>query len=201
MTNKTLNLKWFLNPTINEPWAYAFVFNDEETKKIIELGTNGEDATPLRAGHLERGVTNLNIRSCEVSWLKSDSVNNEWLFQKLTSAINDVNKQMFQFDLTEIESLQFTIYNDRTSDFYRKHVDSTYKQLAPRKLSFSVQLSDPDEYEGGDLILHYQDDPVKAKREKGSITFFPSYTLHEVTPVTKGTRYSLVGWVTGPQFK
>jgi PKHD-type hydroxylase len=198
---KPLNLKWYLNPIITEPWAWAPVFNDEEVAKIIELGSNGVDSTELKAGHLEAGRTDLNIRSCEIAWLKSDSTNNEWLFQKLTTVVNEVNNKFFQFDLTEIESLQFTIYNDHSSDFYIKHVDAAYKQVGARKLSFTVQLSDPDSYDGGDLLLHYQHDPVYGKREKGCINFFPSYTLHEVTPVTKGTRYSLVGWVLGPKFK
>lgn len=200
--NKSLNLKWNLTQTINEPWAYAQIFDDEEVQKIIELGSNGKDSTELSAGSLENNKTNLNIRTSEVSFLKSDSENNEWIFRKLTNAVVEVNKQFFQFDLTEIESLQFTIYTGDLNGFYTKHVDTGFKFSGnPRKLSFSVQLSDPDSYDGGDLLLHYQHEPVKAKREKGSINFFPSYTLHEVTPVTKGIRYSLVGWVQGPAFK
>ena len=70
-----------------------------------------------------------------------------------------------------------------------------------RKLSFSLLLSDSDDYEGGDLLLHTQIQPTETKRKKGTIIFFPSYTLHEVTKVTKGTRCALVGWATGPAFK
>ena len=64
-----------------------------------------------------------------------------------------------------------------------------------------MQLSDPSEYEGGELKLYNGHEPITIKREKGLIVFFPSYTLHEVTPVTKGERYTLVGWVHGPAFK
>jgi PKHD-type hydroxylase len=65
----------------------------------------------------------------------------------------------------------------------------------------SVQLSDPSDYEGGDLLLHISADPKKAPKNQGQVILFPSHTLHEVTPVTKGIRYSLVAWVTGPKFK
>ena len=70
-----------------------------------------------------------------------------------------------------------------------------------RKLSISIQLTDPTKYEGGDLNLYWSDDPVTMKNNKGSLFIFPSYMLHEVTPVTKGERNSLVCWVNGPQFK
>jgi PKHD-type hydroxylase len=70
-----------------------------------------------------------------------------------------------------------------------------------RKLSFSLLLSDDDAYEGGDLLIHIGEKPQHTKRKKGTIIFFPSYMLHEVTEVTKGTRQALVGWVTGPAFR
>ena len=72
---------------------------------------------------------------------------------------------------------------------------------AVRKLSFSVQLSDPDDYKGGDLLLKISSDPTQVKKTRGTVIFFPSYVLHEVTPVEQGVRKSLVGWVTGPRWK
>lgn len=64
-----------------------------------------------------------------------------------------------------------------------------------------MQLSDEDDYVGGDLELMFGDEPQKMIRKRGTILCFPSYVLHRVTPVTEGTRYSLVAWITGPQFK
>ena len=57
------------------------------------------------------------------------------------------------------------------------------------------------EYEGGDLRLYGGDDYDTAPKKQGTIIGFPSYVLHEVTPVTSGVRYSLVGWAQGPKFK
>ena len=70
-----------------------------------------------------------------------------------------------------------------------------------RKISLSLQLSDASEYEGGELLVTHGSKPDVARKNRGSITFFPSYIMHEVTPVTKGTRKSIVGWVTGPRWK
>jgi PKHD-type hydroxylase len=69
-------------------------------------------------------------------------------------------------------------------------------------LSISVQLSDPSEYEGGDLQFSlYGDRTVIAEKEQGTMVIFPSYMRHRVTPVTRGTRRSLVTWITGPPFR
>jgi PKHD-type hydroxylase len=70
-----------------------------------------------------------------------------------------------------------------------------------RKLSISIQLTNPDEYEGGELYLYQSDKGELMDKTQGTLIMFPSYVLHEVMPVTKGTRNSLVTWVTGKQFK
>jgi PKHD-type hydroxylase len=72
---------------------------------------------------------------------------------------------------------------------------------AARKLSLVLQLSDPSEYEGGELQTMSGPNHCAVDRQKGLIAAFPSYMLHRVTPVTKGTRYSLVVWICGPSFK
>ena len=58
----------------------------------------------------------------------------------------------------------------------------------------SMSLTLNDDYEGGDLILY---STGTVKQETGSMVFFPSFLPHEVRPVTKGTRYSLVLWFLG----
>ena len=72
-----------------------------------------------------------------------------------------------------------------------------------RKLSVTIQLSDSNDYEGGDFVFdqEYQSPDPKALRKKGTILVFPSPIRHAVKPVTKGTRKSLVAWVEGPKWK
>ena len=142
-------------------------------------------------------------RVCDIAWLESDEVESDfdWVYATLADAISRVNNEHFQFDLTHLTALQFTVYNGSNYSNYQKHLDLG-RQFPNRKLSFSVQLSDDAEYVGGDLRFHYiKNQPEVAPREKGKIIFFPSWVVHDVTPVTQGTRRSLVGWVNGPNFK
>jgi PKHD-type hydroxylase len=71
----------------------------------------------------------------------------------------------------------------------------------PRKLSLSIQLSDPAAYEGCELELSFGDGIKTAPRKRGTVVAFASYVLHRVTPITAGTRKSLVVWVSGPEFR
>ena len=64
-----------------------------------------------------------------------------------------------------------------------------------RKLSVSIQLTDPEEYEGGELYLYDGDKGTLMDKKQGTLILFPSYVLHEVMPVTKGERNSLVSGV------
>jgi PKHD-type hydroxylase len=73
--------------------------------------------------------------------------------------------------------------------------------LGYRKLSFTIQLSEEKSYKGGSLCMYNSGDPDFAPKEIGTFVAFPSWLLHEVTPVIEGERYSLVGWVNGPRFK
>ena len=72
-----------------------------------------------------------------------------------------------------------------------------------RKISMTIPLVDGSEYEGGDFVIKnsFGDEIViKEARKKGSVIVFPSFLLHKVTPVTAGTRYSLVMWTLGWPF-
>ena len=142
-------------------------------------------------------------RVCDIAWLESDEIESDfdWIYATLADAITQANNEHFQFDLTYLTALQYTVYNGNDHSNYQKHLD-VGRQFPNRKLSFSVQLSDDAEYTGGDLRFHYvKNQPEVAPREKGTVVFFPSWIVHDVTPVTQGTRRSLVGWVNGPNFK
>lgn len=184
------------------PWHSVYYFNSIETWKIIQAGQNIELASPLEQATVNIQDLDLGIRDCLTSFLHSDR--NEWLFKKLSKIIKEVNSQHFKFDLHYIEALQFTMYSEDKNGFYDTHSDTIYgvKTMAgQRKLSFSIQLSNPNSYEGGDLLLHVAKTPIIMSREMGVINFFSSFIPHQVTPVTKGTRYSLVGWINGPSFR
>ena len=64
-----------------------------------------------------------------------------------------------------------------------------------------LQLTDTANYEGGNLQIRVGGDPQTVRKQRGLIAVFPSYVLHQVTPVTQGNRQSLVAWISGPPFK
>lgn len=194
---------WGLSPQFGiqdhvENWSFALsIFSKEECEKIIQLG---ESLNPSRAvTYGETASTPSTVRKSNVSWI-TPSAESEWLFRRMTDLVNHSNDKFFKFDLWGFaEGFQFTKY-EAPEGHYDRHIDKTYAQVS-RKLSVVIQLTDPSEYEGGDLNLYTGIDPIPMKKGLGNACLFPSYMMHQVTPVTKGTRYSLVAWVTGPQFR
>ena len=145
------------------------------------------------------GNVNSNLRRSQVSWLDNNP-NTKWVFEKLAHVASQLNADNFRLDLTGFgEALQLTNYNQTEKGMYGWHQD--YGNGISRKLSLSLQLSDPSEYEGGNLQVMTTGEPVNVRKQRGLIAVFPSYVLHQVTPVTQGSRQSLVAWISGPAFK
>jgi PKHD-type hydroxylase len=181
---------------------YAFwnnAFSKEECQTIIDIAKDKG---------LVKGTTKgeSDVRDSKISWLyPSDGM--DWVFRRVTDITLNLNERFFKFDLFGLnEGFQFTNY-ESPSGKYGKHIDRAIN-LPVRKLSVSIQLTNPDEYEGGELKLHNgqvnqdsNEEGIVMNKEQGTLILFPSYTLHEVMPVTKGERNSLVTWATGKQFK
>jgi PKHD-type hydroxylase len=201
MENKTYN--WFIhNAQEEEHWGYRPTFTKEQCEEVIKVGTSLNLSDGI-VGDKALGSVNHDIRKSRVSWIPSNNPDIQWIFRHCTDLVNEMNERFFKYDLLYIENLQFTEYNgsEENSSYYGRHIDTAFKNNGSRKLSFSILLSEENSYVGGDLLLHYLKEPAVAPRQQGLAIVFPSTMLHEVTPVTSGTRYSLVGWVVGPRFK
>ena len=189
--NKNPSWNFYLDKT-NPCAFYEKVFSKEECEEIIKIA---------KKKGLINGITfgDMDVRSSKVCWLyAADDL--EWAFRKLTDIILNANDRFFNFDIFGLnEGLQFTNYK-APSDKYGKHIDRRLDTVV-RKLSISIQLTDPKKYKGGELYLYEDDKGIEMKKEQGTLIIFPSYTLHEVKPITKGERNSLVAWVTGKPFK
>lgn len=177
-------------------WAWANTFSPEECERIIDIGTRAI-LSPATLANSNDTAAGPQIRDSAVSWLYP-TAETEWIFEKISTTTGYLNDNFFNFHLSDFaEGLQFTRYA-APNGHYNQHIDKAF-QGPIRKLSLTIQLSNPNEYEGGDLILFYGEQQTMPK-EQGKAIAFPSYVLHQVTPVTAGTRYSLVAWVTGNQF-
>ena len=170
------------------------VFTPAQCEEIIRIGKSNA----AYMGAVGLAAETKTIRNSKINFLQAKD--NEWIFETLAEASIFLNNNEFKFELTGFaEGIQFAEYT-APDGRYTQHVDCLIGSPI-RKLSISIQLSDEYSYVGGDLILTYAPAPLNASRLQGSLTAFPSYVVHEITPVTEGTRYSLVGWITGPQFK
>ena len=122
---------------------------------------------------------------------------NQWLYEKLGALAIQCNQERYGFEILGFHyNLQLAKYG--VGDFFNWHLDFGVGPISNRKLSISVQLSDPDEYEGGELQFMINDKFITAPKEKGTAIVFPSFMMHRVTPITAGTRQSIVGWIAGP---
>jgi PKHD-type hydroxylase len=189
-------MSWpFYGDHVHNYASYDGVFNDYEIETIV----NHSKQYQLEKAKLENDAEENSIRNNEIVFIGPEGI--EWLFSRLANVCSEMNERFFKFDIFGLaEGLQFTQYT-APNQFYKMHMDKLFMKNV-RKLSIVVQLTDENEYEGGDLelILGADDDTVKMPRKKGKLIMFPSYIIHQVTPVTKGQRHSLVGWITGKPF-
>ena len=149
------------------------------------------------------GEVNESVRRTYVSWVDLNK-ESHFIWEKFSRAIAEVNRRYFNFDLTGCyEPIQLGLYKAKEQGHYDWHTDCGTKDTrVPRKLTMALLLSDPEDFEGGELqVKLHSDELINLELKKGRAWFFPSYILHRVTPVTKGIRKSAVLWVGGPQFR
>lgn len=125
-----------------------------------------------------------------------------WIFKKIAAAVGKANAEYYKYDLYGItHSLQLLHYKDVEHGHYDWHVDCGSGNSATRKISVSIPLTNSSDYEGGELLINNNGNVISTVREQGSVNMFPSFLLHQVTPITKGERWVIVIWVNGPRFK
>ena len=177
-------------------------------EKILKAGRK---KIAQRASTAGRGL-DLSKRNCMVAW-----INDKWIYEIINPFIHTANKQDgWNFECDWNESSQFTIYEK--GHYYGWHADqkpepnkNKDKNLDGkiRKLSLTLQLTDKTEYEGGDFQFMWIRDDTKGflnvitiddARDIGTVIIFPSFIYHQVLPITKGKRETLVNWSLGNEF-
>lgn len=177
---------------------YQGLFLPHEIDRILNLWDNQKTIKATLSGDSDQKYDD-ELRKSSVMFLENTK-ENDWIYNRMAGLAVNCNNERYWFDLLGFhQELQLTKYSE--GDFFDWHLDFGAGEISARKLSITIQLSDPDEYEGGDLQFMMNQKVENAPREKGTVIIFPSFIMHRVTPITKGTRQSIVGWVSGPPYR
>jgi PKHD-type hydroxylase len=173
--------------------AIEMVFTPEECSRLIAEFTPNLEPALVESLDVAQSAR---IRKSSAVFVPLNKSTN-WVFDRLGKSIREINDAVYGFDVSQFrEGFQFTRYE--VGEYYGPHFDIGPGKLTERKLSLTVQLSAPDEYTGGELIIYPE---FVAPKDQGTMTVFPSFMCHNVCPVKTGVRYSLVSWLAGPPFK
>ena len=192
-------------------WVFNNALSPDTCDKIIELGLSKKTVLARTHEYDKDKFKNLNktqkinlkkIRNSEVAFL-----DNKWLMDILNDFVVKANMNSgWKYQIDYSERIQFTKY--KKNQHYNFHCDSSIQDICKygkiRKLSLVACLSNPKEFKGGDFEFQFRNNndptiitPAPELRNKGTIVVFPSFLYHRVTPLIKGTRYSLVMWTRG----
>ncbi len=182
--------RWVENPALGTVQVIPGAFSRAACKQILALGAAAGSA---QAG-VEKG--DASYRRSRVTWLHP-SVESAVFYHRVGLLLYQAN-QRYCFQLSGlVEPLQIAHYG--VGDRFDWHTDLGLRETAGRKLSLTLQLSDSEDYEGGDLEfigIHAK----KPARALGTVLIFPSFLAHRVTEVTRGVRMSVVAWAYGSSF-
>ena len=194
--------RYFLNEQrtqMNHMNYYYFtdVFTKEELERIRIIGDNAPKQAATTVADEDEVISD--YRKSEISWL-DDNQETRWVYEKIADLCKIANKNMWNFDIWGYQdSFQYTVYYG-DGGHYDWHVDMG-PGISNRKISFVLQLSDPGEYDGGDLQMNPGGQIMTVPKGLGTLCFFPSFMLHRVTPLNSGVRKSLVNWFCGANFR
>ena len=173
---------------------FPSAFSDNQINKILEIVSN---QSLLDASTFSSKTPLDKIRKSKICWLSED-----WIKNLLWEYILKINSNAFKIEVKNNAEVQFTEYRFDENGHYDWHHDVNWNGQVDidRKISLTVQLSNENEYDGGDFEFEELETNANFKL-KGTIIIFPSYLRHRVAPITSGVRKSLVAWFSGPQWR
>lgn len=186
-------------------WCYfKNAFSEDVCNYILEkaLLLPVHDATLGVTGDALRN----DYRRSRIRFIQKDNDDFTFLFDAMWKMACQANNEWFDFHLSKIDYIQLAEYDESYQGEYKEHHDVFWMNNDTkyhRKLTAVIQLTEPHNYEGGNLELcGVNSSPdINDIRSQGTVFFFPSFLSHKVTPVTKGTRYSLACWFDGPKWR
>jgi len=214
------NYYWYFQSAIPKRLCDDILQYGLKHQDTLATTGDGEDELENTGQLSESTLKNIQKkRKSNVVWM-----NDPWIYKEIQPYVHQANKNAgWNFDWDWTEDCQFTKYD--IGQYYGWHTDqfnSPNKSDDPnrkgkvRKLSMTISLNDATEYDGGQLEFDFKnespdewaDDTRKNTRAichqiapVGSVVVFPSFVWHRVTPVTRGTRFSLVAWSWGQPYR
>jgi PKHD-type hydroxylase len=186
-------------------WCYfGRYFSKETCQKILELGLKRPSQDAVLG--VDGATVDNNWRRSKVRFIQANDPEFQFLFDEIWKMGMQANRDWFNFHITNLSFIQLAEYDSSYQGEYKKHHDVFWinNDKYHRKLTCVIQLSDPNDYEGGDFELFDltggQYPNKEELRQQGTAIFIPSFTPHQAHPVTKGTRYSIAVWFEGPKW-
>jgi len=170
-------------------------FDSKQCKAIVNQAVD----ELWMSGETIGGGVNKKIRHVEQQVLPINDKG--WPLTRILELAKQANNARYKFDMAgflDVDAPMLMKYEK--GGHYDWHVD-TGNAVCHRKLSFTIQLSDSKDYQGGDIEFIGSKVDTKAFRQKGVCIIYPSFLPHRITKVTKGVRHAIVGWIHGPTFK
>ena len=185
--------------SLNSQSNPQLMFTPDECDRLINQFYDAYPQPARIGGNNGLGGLNREVRTAQIFDVALND-ENKWIFDKVALIVATTNAGHFGYEISGIShSLQLIRY-DTSEDIaghYNWHIDAGEGDFSRRKISLTVQLSDPSEYKGCDLEVMNHGQNILAPKEKGAVNLFPSYMPHRVTSIEEGVRYSLVIWVHG----
>lgn len=186
-------------------WCYfRKYFSPEQCQKILDDSVNIQSQDGVLG--TDSGIkADYSYRRSRVKFISDKDQNYQWLYDHLWKMAIQANRDFFDVHISRLSFVQLAEYSALDKGEYRDHHDVFWitEETHHRKLTCLIQLTDPQQYQGGDfqLLDTAQFPPANEMREQGTVIFFPSFFMHRATPVTQGTRHSIAAWFEGPKWR
>jgi len=185
-------------------WCYFKSYFDKETCEKIIQDAQVLPVQDALVGNVDAGL-NTETRRSKIRFINAGDWRFTYLFDALWKTALEANKDFFNVHITRLDFIQLAEYDSSYLGEYKEHQDVFWlndDDFYHRKLSCVIQLSDPNDYVGGELELTETSTPLDEDcKQQGTIIFFPSMFRHKANPVIRGTRYSIAAWFEGPKWR
>jgi PKHD-type hydroxylase len=186
-------------------WCYfSKYFNPDYCQGIIDkVGNNYWQSAKIGVSNQTLDET---LRRSDTTFITADDERFQDLFRELWHLASWANRDWFDLHISKLDYVQIARYDADTQGEYKKHHDVFWMNSDPkyhRKLTLLIQLTDPNDYSGGEFELSDVNEipPAHELKQQGTVIIFPSLFPHQAHPVTWGTRYSLAAWFDGPKWR